>query len=194
MNLGRDPKRDRRALILLGLAVAALAVFRMATAGGSGTKVVAPVEQASALELRLRTLRRSMARLPGKQEQLKQASAELAEREKGLIDADTVNQAQAQVLDIVRRTAKSVGIDVRGVEFPQIKPYGDYYGEIGVTITAECGMEQLVDLMGEIAKQPQLLATSDLRANTASAKMKTVNVRLTISGLVPHKFMPEKKA
>lgn len=195
MNVGRDPKRDRRALILLGIAVAAVFVFRAATSdSASNAKVVAPTEPLDTAELRLRRLRQSMARVPGKKDLLKQASAELADREKGLIDADTVNQAQAQVLESVRRSAKTVGMEIRNVEFLPIKPYGDSYGEIGVVISAECGAEQLVDLMGEIAKQPQLLATSDLRVSTGNPKQKTVNVRLVVSGLVPRKFLPEKKA
>lgn len=191
--MGRDPKRDRRALVLLGIAVAGVAIFQIATANRA-TKVVAASDPADTLELRLRALRRSMSRVPGKQQVLKQATTELAEREKGLIDAETVNQAQAQVLDIVRRAAKSAGMEIRNTEFVPVKPYGDYYGEIGVAISAECAAEQLVDLMGEIAKQPQLLATGDLRATLANPKMKTINVRLVISGLVPHKFVPEKKA
>ena len=46
-------------------------------------------------------------RCPAKQEVLQRVSADLAEREKGLIQADTAAQAQAQLLQILRKIAKS---------------------------------------------------------------------------------------
>ena len=42
------------------------------------------------------------------------AKAELADRERGVLQADTEAQAQAQLLEMLERIAKSNGIDVRG--------------------------------------------------------------------------------
>ena len=187
-------QRDRRALVLLGIAVVLVLMFRAATADtASSTKVVVPVQSVDAAELRLRRARQSLARVPGKEEVLKQAAAELAAREKGLIVADTVNQAQAQVLEVVRKLAKNAGVDVRGTEFSQPRSFGDAYGEVAVSVSGECQIEQLVNLLADLANQPQLLATSDLRIAAANPKQKTVTVRMTVSGIVPKRLVPEKK-
>jgi hypothetical protein len=147
-----------------------------------------------ALELRLRRLRASMARVPGKEAVLKQVGSELASREKNLVVADTVNQAQAQVLDTVKKVARKEGFDIRGTDFSIPKPFGDAYGEVAVSINSECTMEQLVNFMADLSGEPQLLATSDLRISSGNPKQKTINLRLTISGLVPRRLVPEKKA
>ena len=51
-------------------------------------------------------------------------------REKGIIHAPTAQQAQAHLLETIRRVGKGEGIDVRGGEFPELRPLGDEYGEV----------------------------------------------------------------
>src|SRR5205823_6397738 len=110
VNVSRDPARDRKALIALGIAVLLFVVFRFLPSGNDSVpKVVAQNASIDDLELRLRRLRLSMARVPGKEAVLKEAASELAGRERGLIVADTVNQAQAQVLDAVKTLAHKEG-------------------------------------------------------------------------------------
>lgn len=193
MKISRDATRDKKALIALAVAVVAFLVFR-AVPGAPPVKLVKQEATTDLMELRLRRLRVSMARAPGKEAVLKQAASELADREKRLIVADTINQAQAQVLDVVKRLTRKEGFDIRGTEFAAPKPFGDAYGEVAVAINAECTMEQLVNLLADLSNEPQTLATSDLRISSANTKQKTINLRLTISGLVPRKLVPEKKA
>jgi len=195
MNISRDSARDRKALIALAVAVVVFLVLRALPSGnGSTPRVVSQSASLDDLELRLRRLRLSMARVPGKEAVLKQAASELAAREGHLIVADTVNQAQAQVLDAVKKLARREGFDIRGSDFSAPKPFGDAYGEVAVSINAECTMEQLVNLMAELSNEPALLATSDLRISAGNPKQKTINLRLTVSGLVPRRLVPEKKA
>jgi len=132
--------------------------------------------------------------VPGKEAVLKEAASELAGRERGLIVADTVNQAQAQVLDAVKTLAHKEGFDIRATDFSTPKPFGDAYGEVALSINTECTMEQLVNFMADLSNEQRLLATSDLRISTANPKQKTINLRLTVSGLVPRRLVPEKKA
>jgi hypothetical protein len=47
--------------------------------------------------------------------------------------------------------------------------------------------------MAELANEPQLLATSEVRVAAANAKQKTIQVRLGLSAVVPKKLVPEKK-
>ena len=195
MNISRDPARDRKALIALAVAVVVFLVLRLLPSGNaSAPKIVSQSASLDDLELRLRRLRLSMSRVPGKQAVLKQAASELAAREGHLIVADTVNQAQAQVLDTVKKLARKEGFEIRGTDFATPKPFGDVYGEVAVSINSECTMEQLVNFMADLSNEPALLATSDLRVSTGNPKQKTINLRLTVSGLVPRRLVPEKKA
>ncbi len=187
--------RNKRALMILGGAVSIAAVYLAVT----WTPATAPVVAAKSIasipeaEQRLGSMRRSIARVPGKAEVLKQAQAELASREKGLIQADTANQAQAQVLDIITTIAKAQGVEIRSKELAVPRPYGDAYGEVTVGVALECQIEQLVNMLADLSNRPELVATSDLQISAANPKQKTVTVRLRVSGIVPRRLVPEKK-
>ena len=78
-------------------------------------------------------------------------AGELAEREKGVIQAETLPQAQAQLMQVVRRipAAQAPPIEIRSVEVGQARPLGDDYGEISVPMSFECRIEQLVNLLAD---------------------------------------------
>jgi hypothetical protein len=159
------------------------------------TAVVQAVDNVPSAEKRLARLRQLSASVPGKQEVLQQVSAELAAREKGLIQADTAAQAQAQLLQIMRKLGKaqSSPIDMRNSEIGQVKPYGDKYGEVAVSLNFEAHIEQLVQLLSDLTSQKEIIGVNDLRVGTANPKEKTVPVRLTVSGLVRRELVPDKK-
>ena len=185
--------RDKRALVLLGVAVVVLLLWKFATAGPT-LRIAAPADSVPQAERRLNRLRQLAATVPGKQELLQKISAEVAAREKGIITADTAQQAQAQIQQIVRKVASTQGIEVRGAEFAAVKPLGSDYGEAPVSVSFECGIEQLVNLLAALTAQPEMLGTSEIRVSSANPKDKHISVRLTVSGVVPRKLVPEKKA
>jgi hypothetical protein len=110
-----------------------------------------------------------------------------------MILADTAAQAQAQLLEIIRRVGKDEGIDVRGAEEMKVRPLADDYGEVVVAVSFTCRIEQFVNFMTDLANRPELIATSDIRVALGNPKEKTVVVRLGLSGVVPRKLVPEKK-
>lgn len=189
-------ERDKRALVLLGVALILALVYWLVTRTPSAAvNSAVAVDTPDRAERRLATLRTALATVDGKEAVLKQASAELAEREKGLIPGDTANQAQAQLLEIVGRIAKqqSPPIDIRQAEFGQPRPYGDAYGEVSVAVSIECRTDELVNILAALTQQPEVIATQDVRFGTANPKTKSMPTRMTISGLVPRKLVPEKK-
>ena len=114
---------DRRMLFVLLGGLLLIAVLRFGVYGDRPTQVVAPSESIPAAENRLERLRQIAATVPGKEAVLKQASAELETREKGILKADTAAQAQAQLLNVIHTVAAANGIDARGAEgFPAPKP------------------------------------------------------------------------
>ena len=144
-------------------------------------------------EQRLGRLRDVAATVPAKKSILKKAQAELAGREKGLIIADTAAQAQAQLIQIVRAlgAAENPPVDIRTEGFG-LRPLGDSYGEASVSVQIECRIDQLVNMLAALATRPELVSTNDLRVAPTNSKDKTVSVRLTVSGVVPRKLVPER--
>ncbi len=88
--------RDRRALALLGGSFIAMAIVYFWPVG-TGDVVRATQNSAPMAERRLEKLRELAASVPGKQKLVDGVVAQLREREKGIIEADTASQAQAQL-------------------------------------------------------------------------------------------------
>jgi hypothetical protein len=190
---------DRRTLALLGAATLLAIILRFSLSEEKGPRLVAAPDSIPAAEGHLAKVRQLAATLPQREQALKALSAGLAEREKGVIQADTLAQAQAQLVQIVRRLtgAQTPPIEIRSVEIGQARPLGEQYGEIWVPLSFECRIEQLVQLLADMTAQPELLAVSELRISAVNQldkkKDKTINVRLTFSGVVPRRLAPEKR-
>ena len=186
-------KLDRRTTLVLVLGIASVLVLRFVVFADKQPTVIAASDSIPLAENRLAKLRQAVATVPGKEKVMKQAVNELAAREKGVIAADTAAQAQAQLLEIIRRTGKDEGIDVRGAEEMRVRPLAEDYGEVTVAVSFNCRIEQFVNFMADLANRPELLATSDIRVGMANAKDKSVSVRLALSGVAPRKVVAEKK-
>ncbi|HYL35120.1 MAG TPA: type II secretion system protein GspM [Bryobacteraceae bacterium] len=188
--------RDKRALWLLGAALLLALLYWAATRSPSvPASATLPADSIERSERRLTALGAALATVGGKEDLLRQASAELAAREKGLIPGDTASQAQAQLLQIVGRIAKqqTPPIEIRQAEFAQPRPYGDAYGVVSVSVTIDCRTDELVNLLAGLTQQPELVSTEDIRFGVANPKSKSMPMRITISGLVPRRLVPEKK-
>lgn len=189
-------EREKRLLILAAVVIPLILIYVAMTP--SDPKVVAPViskESIPMAEQRLTRIRQSVARVPAREVLLKQANAELADREKTLIDADTAAQATEQLLQVVRTVARAQGpaVEIRSVEMGMPASFGDAYGEVSVSISTECRMEQLVNFMADLSARKEAIGTRELRLAAANGKEKTVGVRLTIAALVPRKLVPKRK-
>jgi len=185
---------DRKTLLMALVAVVLLIlVVRYRVLGDAQAQVVAPAESIPMAEQRLQRVRQLAAMVPGKEAVLKQAAAELASREKGLLTADTAEQAKAQLLDVIHRVAEANGIDARGLEQSSVKQLANDYGEVSVGVTFTCGIEQLVNFLAAIANEPQILATNEINVSGGNDKKKNVLVRLGLSGVVPKRLVPARK-
>jgi hypothetical protein len=193
-------ERDRRALIILG---PALVVFGLiywyssspSSSNSAGATADSPGESVERAQKRLAMLRKQAATRPGKEVVLKQVSSELAVREKGLIPGDTPEQAQAQLLQVVKRVAQQQmpPLDVGQVELGRPRTFGSAYGQVSVSLTMTCGIDQLVNFLAALSAQPELAATEEIRFGTSHPKLKTMPIRLTISGLVARRLVPKQK-
>ena len=186
--------RDRRALSWLGVSVIlSLAVYFWPNS--SDASVPAASDSVAGQEQRLTRLRDIAATVPAKEAILKKVSVDLDVREKGLIRADSVQQAKAQLVTILRRVADSQSppVDIRAAEFGAEELLEDSYGVVNAGVSTECSIEQLLRFLGAIAAQPELIATRDLSIRSANSKDKLISVRLTVTGIVPKSLIPVKK-
>jgi hypothetical protein len=175
---------------LVSVALSGIAYFWEGSGGTAA--VVAPTDSIALAEKRLARLRDTAATVTQKQDILKSVAADLAKREAGLIPGETAAQAQTELLTILRRLCAAQQIEIKATELPGIAPLGDAYGQVGVAVTVECRMEQLINLLADLGGQPRLLTTSELQVIAANPKEKTVNVRLAVSGVTARKLVPEK--
>ena len=188
--------REKRAVIVLGAFLALSAVVLAYEFWPAGTPAAAEASPQSVpqMEQRLARVREIAATVPGKQEILKKVAADLESREKGLIRAETAPQAQAQVVTILRDLTASESLTLRNYELGAITAFGDDYGAVNVSVQVECRIEQLLNFLAALAARPELIATRDLRVIAADPKQKTLNVRITVAGLVPKSLAPKKGA
>jgi hypothetical protein len=188
--------REKKAVTALAVALGLTAVVLLyefwpaaAVVAGASPQSVPQMEQ------RLARVRGLAASVPGKQDILKKVGADLELREKGLIRAETAQQAQAQVITILRGlgAGEAPPIEIRATELGAITAFGDDYGAVNVSIQVECRIEQLLNFLAALAARPELIATRDLRVVAADPKQKTLNVRITVAGIVPKNLAPQKK-
>jgi hypothetical protein len=189
--------RERKAVAALGVMLALTAVVLAYEFWPAGNASVAEASAQSVpqMEQRLARVREIAAGVPAKEEILKKVAADLAIREKGLIRADTPQQAQAQVITILRGLAggEAPPIEIRSTELGAITTFGTDYGAVNVSIQFECRIEQLLNFMAALATRPELIATRDLRVVSGDPKQKTLTVRITVAGIVPKNLAPQQK-
>jgi predicted secreted protein len=189
--------REKKALMALGGALAlsvAVLAYEFWPAGAQAPALAA-AQSPSQMEQRLARAREIAATVPAKQEILKKVAADLQTREKTLIRAETPQQAQAQVITILRALGAAEGppIEIRATELGAIAPFGDDYGSVNVSIQVECRIEQLLNFLAALAARPEMIATRDLRVTAGNPKEKILNVRITVAGIVPKALVPQKK-
>ncbi len=189
--------RERRALSILGASIVAglilqYGVFRDPAPSAAGTSVRNDSDNIALAEQRAARLRQLVALVPARVAIAKQVSSDLTDREKGLIAADTAAQAQAALLEIARRVGKGQQIEVRGGEFAAPKAFGDY-GLVYAWVNFDCHVEQLVNFLSDLTRQPELVVPSEERVTSGNPKDKLMGVRILLAGVVAKKLVPEKK-
>ena len=184
--------RDKKLLALWGVVVIGAVYFWPSS---TDTETVGVVQNVELTEKRVTRLRRLAAAAPARQDVLKKLSDELVKREKGLIQAETGPQAQAQLLQVVRRVAQlqQPALVFKGTEFGAPRPLGQSYGEVVMTVSMDAGIEQVINFLADIGNQSELISVSDLTFTQVLGKQKLVPLRVTFTGIVPRRLVPEKR-
>ena len=152
-------------------------------------------EPLMAAEARARELRRLTDTIPTKRAILEGVSAERAQRQQGVLEAERAALAYAQLWGVLRRVNESRNppIDFGGVEFgDHVERLSDEFGEIQIRVSFTCRMDQLVAVLADLPRQPELIATRQIQISAADSRQKTINVRLTVSAVVPGRLAMPK--
>ena len=177
----------------LGVMIASVLV-RFGVVGGEQSSVVASRDSIPVAKQRLEILRRKAGTVPAKEEILKRVTAELQDREKGVVQAGSSEQARAHLMDVLRNAATDNHFNVNGAsQLPEAKPLGQFYGQVAVGQNFSCGIDQLVNFLAQIAAQQEIISTDTIIVAPARNPNKDITVRLTLSGVIPKALVPEKK-
>jgi len=190
MNVGT---LDRKTAIRLGAGLAAVLLLRFVVFSDKAPTVVAATDNVPAAEVRLKRMREIVATVPALEQRAKQATDDLALREKGILKADTAAQAHAMIQDLLHRVGMENGIDIRGFEDQRIRPLGNDYGEASVSVRFSCGIEQLVNFLAALDHEQQMFSTSEINVTGTTDAKKIIQVRLTVAGAVTKKVATEKR-
>ena len=157
----------------------------------------APVtgEEIELAQKRLLRLKQIGATLPAKRDFAKRVADEVNGRERGLIPGETAAQAQAQLSQVLRRVGRlqMPALELRTVDVGLVRPLGEDYGEVAVTVAFEGQIDQLVNLLTDLTRQSEILATNDLRIASTSEKKKSLRVSLSVSGVTARALVPNLK-
>jgi hypothetical protein len=175
---------SRKHVVVLAVIAATMLVWRLV---GHLTSTMAGPETVAAAEQRVRRLHNIVEGMPGNQRLLERVSSEHSMREDGVLDAPSAPLAYAQLWGILCRVndTRKPPIEFGGVEFGgKVARLSDEYGEIEITVPFSCRMDQLTALLLELPRQREIIATKRIDISSADEKQKTLNVRLTVSGVV----------
>ncbi len=189
-----EADRNKRALIILAATVGLLLAYWLVTRDTKPKRVEDAESSVTFAEKRLQRMRAIAAALPEREKNWKLISDDLGKREKLLVAGADKDLAQEKLLGIVRKLAESQvpPIEVRGQELGQARRNGDY-GEVLVTLSIACRIEQLVNFLSDLPAQPEAIACEELRISSTNPDTKVMQARITIAGLVPAKLVPAKK-
>ncbi len=190
MNLS---ERDRRALVLLGMSVIAGAAVHLFFSKSDSAAATATPGSPEMAQVRLNRLRQIAATLPAREAVMKQVSADLADRERSIIPTATIGQAQAALIEAIHAVGTREQIDIRGGDLGAPRAFGDY-GLIYATVNFNCHIEQLVNLMADLGREPQAIVPAEERISpSGKPEEKFIAVRMVVAGLVSKSLLPEKK-
>jgi hypothetical protein len=180
-----------RALAFLGVGLLVILIFRAVES--APPSVVSTAESQDILEARLARLRQTAATVLARAAVLRSVDNQLQNREAGMLHFDTAAQAQAHLLEVIRRLATTEKVQALGGDLSAPAQFGANYGQVAVTVNFETTIESFVNFLADLSKEPELIAPAEMHIAAGNQKSKTINVRITVAGIVSRKLVPEHK-
>ena len=185
--------RDRRALMLLGGAVALFLVLQLDFfQPDSGGSLAPSGDSLQVLEQNLQLAQVQARQRPLTEAELQAARKRLEQLESRLLDSEDAALAQAEMRSLIGDLLTAEGIAMKSSRFGSVElEEGDDYAAVPLLVDFTCAIEQFVNLMAAVANSQKLLASRDIRIQPENADVKSVRVRLTVAGYLPATRTPE---
>ena len=185
-------QRDRKALILLGAAVALFLVLQLdILAPSSATATTSSDAALDVLEQRLQLAQVQARQRPLTEAELSAAERRLQKLESRLLESEDSALAQAEMRSLVGDLLKAEGIPLDSSRFGTVRLEQDHYTQVPLVVEFTCGIEQMVNLMATMANSARLLTTREIRVQPQQREVKSIHVRMTVVGYLPVDRTPE---
>lgn len=185
-------ERDKRALLLLAIALVVAMVIEFGLPSSTGPAAVASASIDSA-EKRLRRLQEIARQSPRAAADAEAAAKALAEEEKGLLKAATPALASAEMQQLMQELLRGQGISMQSSEFGAVKAAGEDYAQVPLTVAFNGGIDQWINFMSALRNAPQILSTVDLVITPGDAKTKLIQVRMVVAGYISASLLAKPK-
>ena len=190
-------EREKKILVVWCVAVTLMLGYYLWPSDDGVPEVVGAGSSVADAEMQLERVRGLAAQTPGREQALGRVKAELEQWEAGVITSETGQQAQAELLQILREvgSAQSPPLDFGSVEIGQIARMqnSDDYGEALVSISFECAIEQLVNMLADLTTRPEMMVTHEIRISPSNNEDKILRVRMSLAGLLPSSQVPKQR-
>jgi Tfp pilus assembly protein PilO len=180
-------QRDRRALILLVLAVAIYGVAKWVILPAYD-RLTAAQERAADKEKQLRRYRRAELRKGQYTDLLKVADARVKQSESVVIATGNLSLASAELQSMVEGTANKVGVMLGQRMIGTPRRLNDYFAEVPMTMSFESTPGQVVAFLNELRSLPRFVTVRALQVTPVSPVFEapkgsdlTKNVRVSIT-------------
>jgi Tfp pilus assembly protein PilO len=184
-------QRDKRALLLLVVAVALFAALQLPVFAPSSGAAAPSNDTLAVLEQRLALAREKAARKPLTEAELASARRALDGMEQRLLTSQNPALAQAEMRSLVGDLLSAEGVAMGSSQFGQVDVEQDSYAMVPLSVDFTCSIEQLVNLTSAIANAPKLLTTRFIRVRPEKPEVKSILVRMTVAGYLPIDRAPE---
>lgn len=185
-------QKDRRALIILGIAVGLFLILQLDIFSPSSVSATPTSDTAlEALEQRLQLAQVKARQRPLTEVELASAQKRIEKLEARLLESADAALAQAEMRSLVGELLEAEGIPLRNSRFGSVRLERESYAEVPLVVEFTCGIEQFVNLMASVANSARLLATREIRIQPENTDVKSISVRLTIAGYLPLDRTPE---
>ena len=176
-------KRDQLALTAAALAVVLYAIFQLA---------LFPIwddaqEMRANLSIQEKKLEkyREVARTAAlRNVEVNSVEARIREADGGILSSRTAALASAELQQLVNQLTSEESIEVRSNDFPPVKPLAAQYTQVPIGLQFQCRLDQLVNLVTDLAANPKYLTVRNLVIQAMNNKEKTLTVNMQIGGIM----------
>lgn len=173
-------ERDRRALLVLAVALALALVWLLGGAVPVSRQAAAEASLES-LEQRYLLARQLAARQPARERASRQITRAVEQLESGLLQSASPALAQAEVRTAMTGLLERAGIELDASSFAPPETDGPY-DAVSLGVEFRCGVEQFVGLLASLANAETLLAPRKVELRSDGPEAHSIRVRLTVEG------------